>query len=281
MTQATMPTRRPPANGRPIPSAPKFTVSRGVTRKSWKVGIYGPEGIGKSSLAALCPGAVFADLEHSTEDMDLSRVDGIEVPLPDTLAGFAASWVNLRAWVQSLSAGANVIDSMTRAEDWCAAWVIKNKRSSEGAAASDSLEDFKYKAGLTFVVDEYRRFLGDIDNAFIRGASFILIAHERISRIKNPDGSDFIRHEPRLIDDAKGSNMSQFVQFLDHLLFIDLDKNVDKRGKVQGSGSRTIYLDTAPSRLSKTRSLPMDPMPFDRGETQLWSLLGANVAGAK
>lgn len=240
-----------------------------MTRKSWKLGIYGPEGIGKSSLASLCPDVVFADLEHSTEDMDLARVAGIEV-----LGDFAASWANLRTFVQAQKSGVFCIDSITRAEDWCASWVIKNKKSNEGAAASDSLEDFKYKAGLTFVVDEFRRFLGDIDNAFVRGASFILIAHNRINKIKNPDGTDFIRHEPRLIDDAKGSNMLQFVQFLDHLLFIDLDKNVTNRGKAQGSGSRTIYLDTAPSRLSKTRSLPVDPMPFDKGQTEIWGLLG-------
>ena len=249
-------------------SKPAFSVSRGITRKSWKVGLYGPEGIGKSSLAALCPGVIFADLEHSTEDMDVARVDVEAVGDP------VKSWSNLRAWVQSLSSGIYCIDSMTRAEDWCASWVIKNKKSNEGAAASDSLEDFKYKAGLTFVVDEFRRFIGDIDNAFVRGASFILVSHNRIKKFKNPDGTDFIRYEPLLVDDDKASNMRQFVQFLDHLLFIDLDKNVNNRGKVQGSGSRTIYLDTSPARMSKTRSLPTDPMPFDRGETALWGMLG-------
>lgn len=261
----TIPSRRS------IATASRFNVSRGVTRKSWKTGIYGPEGIGKSSLAALCPGVVFADLEHSTEDMDIARVEGIEV-----LNDYAASWANLRSWVQSLNGGVSCIDSMTRAEDWCAAWVIKNKKSNEGAAASDSLEDFKYKAGLTFIVDEFRRFIGDIDNAFIRGASFILISHNRVNKFVNPDASNYVRHEPRLIDDEKSklSNMNQYVQFLDHLLFIDLDKNVN-RGKVAGSGSRTIYLDTSPSRLSKTRSLPTDPIPFDRGQTGIWGMLGA------
>lgn len=262
----TIPQRTPPKTTATPPS--KFSVSKGITRKAWKTGIYGPEGIGKSSLAALCPGVVFADLEHSTADMDVARVDGILVP------DAAQSWANLRAWVQQLSAGIYAIDSMTRAEDLCVAWVIKNKKSNEGAQASDSIEDFKYKAGLTFVTEEFRRLLGDIDNAYLRGASFIMVAHNRISRIKNPDGSDFIRHEPRLIDDPKASNMLQWVQFADHLLFIDLDKSVGKGGKVVGSGSRTIYLDTAPNRLSKTRSLPMDPMPFDRGSTELWGLLG-------
>jgi hypothetical protein len=256
---------------------PTFGLSKGIRRKANRAGIYGPEGIGKSSLAALCPGVIFADLEFSTDDLDVPRVEGIFVSpsaTGDTLSSQAQSWANLRTWVQSLQSGVYAIDSVTRAEDWCTAWVVKNKKSNEGAGAGDSLEDFKYKAGLTFVTDEFRRFLGDIDNAYSRGVSFILIAHNRVNRIKNPDGSDYIRHEPRLIDDPKASNMLQFVQFLDHLLFVDLDKNVGKGGKVQGSGSRTIYLDTAPNRLSKTRSLPLDPIPFERGETKLWELMG-------
>lgn len=268
------PKRSAPPGGTVTPPASKFTISSGVTRDAFRLGVYGPEGIGKSKLASLCPGIVFADLEHSTKDLDVKRVEGIVVG-----DDYAASWSNLRAWVQSLKSGVYCIDSMTRAEDWCAAYVIKTKKSNNNESASDSIEDFKYKAGLQFVYDEFRRLISDLDNAFLRGVSMVLVAHNRVSRIKNPDGSDFVRHEPRLIDTPTVSNMLQFVQFLDHLLFIDLDKNIDKRGKVQGSGSRTIYLDTAPSRLSKTRSLPMDPMPFDLDEngqpaTELWKLLG-------
>lgn len=264
-----MGTRTPPPR-RQLPAqtpTPAVTFSRGIRRSSWKVGIYGPEGVGKSSLASLCPGIKFIDAEYSTDDLDVERVDGI------ACEDFAESWTRLRSFIQSLSSGIWALDTMSRIEDWCATFVIKSKPSNEGAKAKDSLEDYKYKAGLTFVCDEFRRLLGDIDNAYRRGASFVLIAHNRISRVKNPDGSDFIRQEPRLLDDPKGSNMLQFVSFVDNLLFVDLDKSADK-GKVVGSGSRTIYLDSSPSRLSKTRTLPRDPMDFQEGSTELWTMLG-------
>lgn len=241
---------------------PKFSIIRGVTRKAFKIGIYGPEGIGKSSIASLCPGSDFADIEASMEDLDCPKVNGL------------SDWTDLRAWIQSLSSGIHGIDSITRAEDWAAQFVIKNKKSNEGAAASDSLEDFKYKAGLTFVVDEFRKLLSDIDAAKNRGASFIMIAHCRVNRFKNPDGSDYVRFEPRLVDDTKASNMLQWVQFLDHLAFINLDTNVAKGGKASGSGSRTIYLDTAPNRLSKARGIPNDAIVFEQGNgAPLWDLL--------
>lgn len=238
-----------------------FAITRGVTRKAFKIGIYGPEGIGKSSLASLCPDAVFADIENGMDYIDCAKVGGV------------SDWDTLRKFIQSVGTGIYGIDSITRAEDWAAKFVIDNKKSNEGMKATDSLEDFKYKAGLQFVCDEFRKLLSDIDAAKNRGASFIMIAHARINRFKNPDGSDYVRFEPRLIDDPKASNMLQWVQFLDHLAFVNLDVNVAKGGKATGSGSRTIYLDTAPNRLSKARGIPNDPIPFDIGDGKLWELV--------
>jgi ABC-type cobalamin transport system ATPase subunit len=268
MNPPTNPPQKPPKAPIEAPkTTPKFGIKKGVTRNGWKIGIYGPEGIGKSSLAALCPGAIFADIESSMDDLDVQKVEGI------------SKWEDLRAWVQQLENCIAGIDSMTRAEDWAAQYIIANKKANDGMKASDSIEDFKYKAGLQFVVDEFRRFLADIDNARRRNVSFIMVAHNRITKTKNPDGSDFVRHEPRLIDDPKASNMLQWVQFLDHLVMIDLDKNVEK-GKASGCGSRTIYLDTAPSRICKARGIPNDPIVFPNPKTnpegacQLWKLLG-------
>ncbi|HPL75498.1 MAG TPA: AAA family ATPase [Candidatus Sumerlaeota bacterium] len=253
----------PPPAGKQViaPIQKTFGIEEGRKEGGFKLGIYGAEGIGKSSLAASCPGIIFADIEEGTKHLDVKRVKGIEC------------WEDLRLWVQSLKDCIAGIDSMTRAEDWAAEYVIRTKKANDGTKAVDSLEDFKYKAGLTFVTDEFKRLLADIDCARKRGVSFVLISHLRVSKFNNPDGSNFLRNEPRLIDDPKASNMLQFVQFLDHLVFLDLDKNIVK-GKATGSGTRTIYLDTSPSRLSKSRGLENDPILFDYGDTRLWEMLG-------
>lgn len=52
-----------------------FEITSGkVTGKGMKVTIYGPEGIGKSSLAARFPHAIFIDTEVSTDNMDVQRL---------------------------------------------------------------------------------------------------------------------------------------------------------------------------------------------------------------
>ncbi len=244
-----------------LPAKKQFNISTGVTRNGWKVGIYGPEGIGKSSLAALCAGAVFADIEDSMSDLEVKKVGGIE------------KWSDLRDWVQSLNKCIAGIDSITRAEDWSAQHVITTKKSNDGTKASDSLEDFKYGAGATFVTDEFRKLLSDIDAARKRDVSFIMIAHCRVCKFKNPDGSDYVRFEPRLIDTVKASNMLQWVQFLDHLAFINVDTAVTK-GKAEGGGSRTIYLDTAPNRISKARGIDNTPLNYPEDDDSFWKLLG-------
>lgn len=250
------------SNGNPQPRK-TFTRSRGVIRAASKIGIYGPEGVGKSTLAASFPGVVFADLEQSTRDMDVERVTDVH------------NWLDLRGWVQSANPSeypAICIDSMTRAEDWAMEYVIANKRDSDGAKATDSIEDFKFKAGLKFICDEFRRFLGDLDAAFLRGVNIIMVSHNRIGRVRNPDGSDFIRNEPRLLNEEKGSNMLPWVQFLDHLFFIDYDMAVTK-GKAVGGGSRTMYTTGTPNRMAKSRTLPPEPIIYERGSSTVWDLM--------
>ena len=251
------------------PARKKFVIGkRGTSRKAWKVGIYSPEGAGKSTLASLCPNAVFADIEHSTMDLPVQRVEGIEC------------WADLRAWVQSLDGSDGtvaVIDSMTRAEDWCVEHVIKNKKSNEGVKATDSIEDFKYRAGLVFVTEEFKRFLGDIESAFLRGQSFIMIAHNRITRFRNPDGSDYVRNQPRLLHEEKGSNMEPWVQSLDHLLYIDMDAAVSK-GKAVGSGSRTLYAAGTPNRVAKSRTIAVPSFALNRGDDRVWKMIAGESA---
>jgi AAA domain len=249
----------PPINQRP--NIPSFKVITGVTRKTFKCGIYGPEGIGKSELMSLCPGATFADIELSMEDFNVRKVQGV------------SNWTDLRNWVASLENCIAGLDSVTRAEDWAAQYVIANKTSNEGVKAKDSLEDFKYKAGLRFVNDEFKKLLGDIDQATRRGVSFIMTAHNRVKVIKDPESSDFIRHEPNLVDTLEVSNMRSWIQFLDVCAFIDLDKNVEKR-KATSAGTRSIYLDTSASHVSKARGIDNSTIDYKQGSRELWERLG-------
>ncbi|MBR0283530.1 MAG: AAA family ATPase, partial [Oscillibacter sp.] len=53
----------------------RLNITSGVVRRAQKVVIYGPEGIGKSTLASKFPNPLFIDTENGTQHMDVRRVD--------------------------------------------------------------------------------------------------------------------------------------------------------------------------------------------------------------
>ena len=262
MSEQAAPRPAPVVAARPAAAARFGTVTSTVA-DAWKLGIYSEENLGKTSLAASCPGVTICDIEGST-----ARMAGVR------LVTGVNNWQDLRAWAQSLS-GKQVValDTLTRAEDWCAEYVIKTKASNDGKKATDSLEDYKYKAGQVFVHDEFRRFLGDIDQSVRRGVSWIMIAHCRVNRFNNPDDANFTRYEPRLADGKDVSNMATWVQFLDFLALITLDVVIE-RGKATGGGSRTICLTKSPSRMAKVRGdVSNADIVYTKGSTELWERL--------
>ena len=238
----------------------QFETVKGRRRTAWKVGIYGEPGVGKSTLASLCHGAVFADIEESMLDLDV-----------DTVAGITC-WEDLRAWVKQQEGDCiRGIDSMSKAEDWCAEYVIKTK-TKDGEHAVTSIEDFKYGAGAKFVADEFRMFLSDIERSFKSGTSWIMIAHDKIEWFKNPDDKDFMFHNPDLLDSRRGSCRSDWIRFCDHIAFIAKDVAVIK-GKATGGDTRTIYLDGSANRVSKQRGLEVDVISWDETDTIFWDTL--------
>ena len=265
----TMPKRQvTPVNLPAQQDKKEFGVTRGPTRKAWKVGIYGEPGVGKSTLASLCQNAVFADIEGSMLDLDVARVDGIE------------RWEDLRAWVRgcatNIVGGVFGIDSMSMAEDWCADYIIRTKSDSSGQKASTSIEDFKYKTGARFVADEFRLLLADIEASFKRGSSWVMVAHNRVSVFNNPDDKNYIIHAPDLLESKDVSSRAEWVRFCDHVAYIGKDTMVD-RGKAIGGATRTIYMDSASSRVCKQRGLDVDILPWQSKEDDtFWQLVGLN-----
>jgi len=246
--------------------AKQFEVVQGQRRNAWKIGIYGEPGVGKSTLASLCNGAIFADIEGSMLDLNVSTVAGIE------------QWEDLRAWVkQQRGAGIYGIDSMSKAEDMCADYVIRTK-VKDGEMAINSIEDFKYGAGAKFVSDEFRLLLGDIDKSFSTGVCWIMVAHNRVEWYKNPDDKDFMLNNPDLLDTKRGSCRADWIRFCDHIAFVAKDVAV-VRGKAQGGGTRTIYMDGGASRVSKQRGLSQEVIAWSIDDTTLWDILGITKGG--
>ena len=120
-------------------------VSAGRLTRPQKAVIYGPEGIGKSTLASQFPKPVFLDTEGGSHHLDVARL-----PAPK-------SWDDVTHAVAALESESHgfrtlVIDTA----DWLEKLLIEHvcQRNSK-----TSIEDFGYGKGYVVLAEEAAKFL--------------------------------------------------------------------------------------------------------------------------
>jgi len=230
-----------------------------------RVVLYGPGGIGKTSLAAQLPGPVaFFDLDDSLprlasqlDTANLMPVSGVD------------SWDALRdalqaeGWDQIKSI---VIDTGTRAEELAISKTLESVPHEKGTKVQ-RLEDYGFGKGYTHVYDTFLPLLAELDRHSRAGRHVAIICHDCTNTVPNPAGEDWLRYEPRLQspNSGKASIRLRVREWADHVLFLGYDVDVGKDGKGRGAGTRTIYPAELPHCMAKSRTT-QTPAPLVHGQ---------------
>ncbi|PWV97467.1 AAA domain-containing protein [Paenibacillus cellulosilyticus] len=230
-------------------------VISGKVQKAKKVVLYGPEGIGKSSLATRFPRPIFIDTEGSTTELDVDRL-----PKP-------SSWEMLKQqvqWVKQQAGryGTLVIDTIDWAELLC----------NEGVCAAhqkQSIEDFGYGKGYVYSEEEFGRLLNMLSDLIEAGINVVLNAHAQIVKFEQPDEMGAYDRYQLKLGKKTGSRTAALVkEWADMVLFINYktfsvatDKE-GKKNKAQG-GIRTVYATHHPAWDAKNRHGLPDEFPLD------------------
>jgi len=248
--------------------ARSFTVSTGIKPSAQALALYGPGGVGKTELCSLMKlvgiNPLFLDLENGTKFLDVARIDDI------------TDWDTLRSAVQSTKDNkdfdAIVIDSFTKAQELASDWVVANVAHEKGPNYKiiKNIEEYGWGKGRSHIYDQCILLLSDLDAAIRSGKHVVLIAHDCVSTVPNPQGEDWIRYEPRLQSPPKGhySVRHRVKEWCDHMLFVCFDTATKDR-KGTGSGTRSIYPHEMPSHWAKSRSLK-NVIAYDKGDPELW-----------
>jgi hypothetical protein len=268
------PTKAPPQKQAPAPAtAGRKHVSFGAIAKDrgTRIAIYGPGGIGKTTLAATAPGPVaFIDLDESLaalhdqlNELELRIVQGIETwqDLRDVLQG--DGWDEIKTIV---------LDTGTKAEELATAHVVKTI-PGERDRKCERIEDYGYGKGYTYLYDTFITLLSDLDQHVRAGRNIVLVCHDCVTMVPNPDGEDYQQYQPRLSSPASGKSSIRLRvrEWVDHLLFVGYNVTV-KDNKAKANGSRTIYPVERPLCMAKSRSLT-DAIPLAKYSTELWKQL--------
>lgn len=230
-------------------------VISGKIQKAKKVVLYGPEGIGKSSLAAQFPSPIFIDTEGSTTEL---IVDRLKKPSSWTELNQQVDWVKEQAGRYKTL----VIDTV----DWAERLTIEFVTSRSN---KQSITNFGYGEGFIQLEEEFGKFLNRLSDLVEIGINVVLTAHAKITKFEQPDEMGaYDRYELKLGNKTTAKTAALTKEWADMVLFINYKTfsvaTDDKGKKHKGQGGvRTVYATHHPAWDAKNRQGLPDEFPLD------------------
>lgn len=228
------------------------SVTTGKMETPFRVVLYGPEGIGKSTFAAGAPAPIFVGEHGGTAHLDVARF-----PSPE-------AWEDVFAALSELAEAEHgyrtvVIDPLDAFEPLVWDYVCRQGKKK-------NIEDFGYGKGYVQAQAEFQRLL-DALNALSRGKSLnvVVLAHSHVKPFRNPTGDDYDTYELKL--HTKSAALVR--GWPDAVLFANYETythEVDGRTKAVGDGSRIVHTEARPAWHAKNRYALPPTMPLDWAE---------------
>lgn len=214
-----------------------FEINNGKIAQAQKVVIYGVEGIGKSTFASKFPKPLFIDLEGSTNNMD---VDRLQTPSSWTIFGQMIDWVKREKPCKTL-----IIDTADYLEEnLCKPYVVSTIPNANGQFVKN-IESYGYGAGYKNLAEIWgKEFLNKASELVKEGINVVIIAHATQRRTDLPDQmGSYDRYELKLEKKtaALTKEWADLILFLNYQTEIIVAKDgMTKKNKGQGQ-KRVMY----------------------------------------
>lgn len=172
--------------------------------------IYGTPGVGKTSFATWAPKPLVINLENGLKGVDLKQRDAFSTNI-------IGDWDDFILIVQQMKTSEKfqtaVIDTVTRLERLMIAHICKK-------AKKETLADFGYGSGYQAFEALAQAFCDHIRELVACGKNVILIAHEHIETINDPERDAYDRFNSAL--DKRIANAIKAT--VDHIFYMHKEK---------------------------------------------------------
>ena len=227
-------------------------LTKGLRLEPQRIVIYGPEAIGKSTLASKLPDPVFVDVEGSTSDLDVVRAPSPSSwrALVDTCNEFISNHHGRKTLV---------IDTA----DWAERLCISHVCASNNLTALGGQDDFGRSYNLFGT--EWCRWLDLLSRVATSGMHVCLLAHAKMRKFEVPDqAGTYDRWELKLEKKSAEATKewARCVLFLNYKTYIVAGDRKGDRAKGTG-GKRIIYTSHHPVWDAKNRVGLADELPLD------------------
>jgi GTPase SAR1 family protein len=229
-----------------------LTIRKGPQARSIRCVIYGPEGIGKSTLASQFPDAVFIDFEQGTDTMDVARFEN-----PTHFDGLILLLKNIAQ------------------EDVCKTVVIDTADKLESLITDHicevndwkNIEDPGYGKGYTYLAQKWLEVLKACDDVVDSGKNIVIVAHAQMRKFEQPDEMGaYDRWELKL----SKKTAPLIKEWADMVLFMNYKNSIVEDPKTKSKkavgGKRVMYATHSPTYDAKNRFGLPDSMDADFSE---------------
>jgi hypothetical protein len=206
-------------------------IIEGIQEKSWLIMIYGVPGVGKSTLAKFAPEPVFLNLENGLDRIDCAKTKHLR----DWNSFFDAM-----KWAKDCKYQTIVLDTGASIEEMLIKQMLDEVNQDNKGKLCQSINDndfFPYGAGSVVLKAKWAMVMNMFYKLKEIGKNVILIAHEQIQRVPNPQGEDYDRFSPNL----NKKSLEMIISQMDGVFFCHHERVTGTKKGPMGKDIKFMY----------------------------------------
>jgi len=236
-------------------------ITKGKLKETWRLLLFGVEGIGKTSFGASMPKPIFIDVESGSGQLDVERF-----PTPQNFADVLDGIRELRETQHDRET--LVVDTI----DWVEALIWRHVCARD---RMHDIEEYGFGKGYNVALDEWRTLIRELEALErAKGMNICLLGHSHVKTFKNPEGADFDRYEPQVHAKAAGvlKQWPRAVLFAHYEQYAEKESRYALKAKGFATGERLIFTNRTAAYDAKNRyelpaSLPLSWEAFVQAAT--------------